>query len=379
VEILPGRDLVVRAGRHAVIQARDRVEMTSTRDSVVLKAEQNMHLLSGNGGEGATIIENRADAAPWDKVTPRQLNQGQPYGSGIVLKSREGMLGLLAPDLYIGGYNPQKKGDLGTDADCNVVVNGGPRGGITMMAAYSYLLGHEVAAVGNSAQVAGMFVSRDVTYLVNTAQFLVGQQIQVDHMTRVSIPLPKLTANGIERDKTPRSFPSTQLKVFGDLSTKGNHQITGSVRVGGGVAADTGCNPTPLANPPPVRVGNSAEKEIAESMTLMYANPLTMLERVLGYGLGKDFGQAMAGVAFPESKPGYNVDPAAWKLPETRWQYLLGHGAAWEETTVEHDILGPTQPYPGKDAYEAKTFRVVLPSGKIELKKLSEYFVNAGS
>ena len=84
-------------------------------------------------------------------------------------------------------------------------------------------------------------------------------------------------------------------------------------------------------------------------------------------------------MAFPASKRGYNVDPETWKLPETRWQYLLGHGAAWEETPVTHGILGETQPYPGKDAYEKKVFRTVQPNGQIELQKMSEYFVNASS
>jgi hypothetical protein len=110
-----------------------------------------------------------------------------------------------------------------------------------------------------------------------------------------------------------------------------------------------------------------------------YGPTVTALEKLLGYGLGTDYGQAIAGVAFPSSKRGYNVNPAKWVLPETRWQYMLGHGAAWEESIVEHDILGQTLPYPGLEAYRKKTFRTVSAEGKIENRPLSEYYINAES
>jgi hypothetical protein len=383
VEVLPGRDFVVQAGRHAVVRARDRVEFTSTRASVAIKAQQNLHLLSGNGSSGATIIENRAEVEPWHKVQLRQIGFAGAYGSGIVLKSKNGPLGLLAPDHYIGGVSDRSNSPVGTDASCDVVINAGTKGSLLGIAGYSYLLGHEVAGVGSNNNVAGVFVARDTTYLVNSNQYLVGNYVGIDRMTRTAITMPKLGVGGVQRTQVSQAFSSVSCSIYGGLGVDGDLQVARSAAVGGSVAAKDGCNSEALAgaarNAFKVDLGASAEKAIGSGVSQAYGPTVTALEKLLGYGLGTDYGQAIAGVAFPSSKRGYNVNPAKWVLPETRWQYMLGHGAAWEESIVEHDILGQTLPYPGLEAYRKKTFRTVSAEGKIENRPLSEYYINAES
>jgi len=216
--------------------------------------------------------------------------------------------------------------------------------------------------------------------LVNANQYLVGSSISVERMTQTSVPMPKLTRRGIQKTRATRSFGSVSFNVQGNAGIGGELTVTRSVASGGSVSAKDGCNSEALAGADRLafeaQVPASAAGFIANGVAIAYTQAYSAMEQILGYGMGTEAGQAMAGVAFPSSKHGYNVDPAHWKLRETRWQFLLGHGTPWEESAVPHDILGETYPYPGKDAYQQKTFRTVTPAGRIVDRALSEYFVN---
>jgi hypothetical protein len=57
----PGRTANIWGGDDVIIKAKNSVDVSATKKDVRVKAEQNMQMLSGNGGLGGTLIESRGN------------------------------------------------------------------------------------------------------------------------------------------------------------------------------------------------------------------------------------------------------------------------------------------------------------------------------
>lgn len=93
-----GKSTVVLAGDDAIVRARHAVDVTSAQRDVRVKAEKNLLLLSGNGGTGGTLLENRAVGTDQDYPT---AGGEQIVASGIVLKAPTSAAAVMAGSIYL--------------------------------------------------------------------------------------------------------------------------------------------------------------------------------------------------------------------------------------------------------------------------------------
>lgn len=66
ISIKSGRSSHVWSGQDTIIRSNKTIELSSTEESIRIKAEKNMELLGGNGGEGSVIIESRGKGQEYD-------------------------------------------------------------------------------------------------------------------------------------------------------------------------------------------------------------------------------------------------------------------------------------------------------------------------
>ncbi len=86
----PGRSLVGMAPQDVVWRAGNSMDMTASKRDVRIKAERNFHTLSGNGGEGGTLIESKGTPASGYNKDGEDAESG-----GVVLKSASAPIYLL--------------------------------------------------------------------------------------------------------------------------------------------------------------------------------------------------------------------------------------------------------------------------------------------
>lgn len=91
-------------------------ELTASSGDVRVKAEHNLLMLSGNGGYGGTLIENRALSTQTDWGT----TPDESYGSGISLKS---------PDSHVSAFGQfvQLRTGVGDVSPGNIFIDAGKR------------------------------------------------------------------------------------------------------------------------------------------------------------------------------------------------------------------------------------------------------------
>lgn len=97
VQIMPGRMLTVLSGQ-TVVRSHGSVDISSSNKDVRIKAEANLHMLSGNGGTGGMLLENKSRGS---KQSYKGKIGEEVDGRGIVLKSSEGLVALCGQDVYI--------------------------------------------------------------------------------------------------------------------------------------------------------------------------------------------------------------------------------------------------------------------------------------
>lgn len=104
VILRPGRNVTAMAPRDVILRAGNSIDATAALGDVRLKAERNMQLLSGNGGQGGTLIENRSTTVTQDY----QDKLGEEItGSGVVIKAENSRYLVYAQDIYLktmGGF-----------------------------------------------------------------------------------------------------------------------------------------------------------------------------------------------------------------------------------------------------------------------------------
>ena len=114
-------DIMIMPGARAVtlcdemfVRAKNNIELSSTDKDVRLKAEVNMQLLSGNGGKGGTLIENKSDSL---MHAFQGLYGDEIQDNGITLLTKKSDVGVLAKNVYIrSGTDPGELGSITLDA-----------------------------------------------------------------------------------------------------------------------------------------------------------------------------------------------------------------------------------------------------------------------
>lgn len=97
----PGRNVNIWGGDDVNVRANNSLDLIASNKDVRIKAERNFHSLSGNGGEGGTLIECRApDKFDFDGKCGEDV-----VGGGVFLRSEKGTIGGWGSNVYwrVGG------------------------------------------------------------------------------------------------------------------------------------------------------------------------------------------------------------------------------------------------------------------------------------
>ncbi len=100
--IKPGRNANIWAGHDVAIRAKHSWDITATEADGRLKAEKNLMLLSGNNGEGGTLIESRGFGQSYNFDTPGEQSQ---FG-GVVIRSPKAPFVVWSNAVYVRTGGP---------------------------------------------------------------------------------------------------------------------------------------------------------------------------------------------------------------------------------------------------------------------------------
>lgn len=112
IDACPGTDFTVQ-GDQFVVRTKGSIDLSSSEKDVRIKAEVNLHLLGGNAKTGGVMVESKGEGR-----SQRYKNKfGEDIdGRGIILKSANGVIGLLSKDIYLRTGGPLGDGDILLDA-----------------------------------------------------------------------------------------------------------------------------------------------------------------------------------------------------------------------------------------------------------------------
>ena len=318
IHLMPGRDLLLWAGRHLGVRAKQSAELAVTDGSVRIKAETHTQILAGNGGTGALLLESRASAAshaygPGDEAT----------AGGVHIKAADSSATILAGDVYVrtGGEN------LGGG---NITLDAGKGDGRLIF----------------SGDVADF-------YLKTAARQLFGNQGEI---TRVN----QFSASG--------NVLGATTTVNGPLFANGAALFNGSIAVvGGHIAteqAKSASNFVGSLEGQSLRQARVAISTIQTSAT----STLPLSGRgdyrslfATGYyaagNAGDDATIADIGFSWRSSE---ETGTAKFVLYESRWQQIARQTSqtlgVWAETPVRYRQT-ETYPLPGREAFAGTVFR----------------------
>jgi hypothetical protein len=354
-QFLAGRDIVQWAPRNHITRARDRVEIASTQDNVAIKAHKNFNTVSGIGGLGATILENRAAGDNLTTVTADDLQKGEAVGSGVVVKARDAGISLLANFLYAAGHattGQAKQGVNRSVVGCDILLDSGAR--TTLLTGSDGAVRYKNSlAMSMIDSVTGMYLSNGQMVTTSPGTHVINSPFVHFDKGTGRVETPELTRSGIRNLKVAVPTAPPQVQIEGALFTRAGVFTEGSILSEAGITANGGCNPLPLVGRDRVTLNliDSQPQRVKEAIDV--ANQVTQaaLETTLSRGISTEYGQQITDFAFPNSKSIYQA--AKFQLVAPRWQTILDSNVVWEEKPVAHSIVkGGSFPYPGRDAFE---------------------------
>jgi len=358
VWLRPGRSLTTWAGDDIVMRAGSSVDVSAANGDVRLKADVNMHMLSGNSGLGSTLIENKAAPVP---PVYEGLQGEDVIDSGITLKSTLASVSVhsetsLALTTGIGGPIVIDAGK-GTGLICMVgsAVSRWVKGMFTDIAGVTPA---EVAAgTGTIAEAATSIFSQGLTYFGSKALFMTDSPV---------VNLASVDGNCILR--VDGAVMSRAAAVDTALIVGGMILNNGGLLTSGFVWGNSHLGPTPFTSHYALAVkpivipprADAAEALIATNKPIILSKgaTLTAAYNTLAYtpsvGLYAPDRQFMCFSFRSEAQYGAQYIPTTggFKLPEEWWQHgtptstLCGVKKPWIEPVVVANGL-PTMPCPG--------------------------------
>lgn len=321
VWIQSGRNIINYAGDDAIIKARNSIDITATDHDVRLKSEQNLELLSGNGGVGRLLLECKAEGNANDVVGKQgeDVDQG-----GIIMKAANTDIISWGNNIYLRtGGGDVLGGQITLDAD---------RGG---------------AGIVMAADTISQFVDNAVNILMPadspTAAYQFNQQacyLPVSVVMGGGLVIEQngiLCYGNISGIQCSVSSDQNDGGQLGDLSGKTpESQIARSENIDALAAAQSGID----------MLTKQAKTAVSDATKFLYADKRPGNDKVIentGYSPRNDD----------------QLNTADFLLPFTYWQQLQvatgDAGEAWTENTISYQGL-EMMPHPGKKQWsEQKT------------------------
>lgn len=321
IYLRPGQSIVMLSGDDIIQRAYNSIDITSSAADVRVKAEHNVQVIAGNGGDsnngnGCLLLENRSSNVVHDY--PQEGGEAIE-GSGIILKAAHSEVVALAKDVYLRtGGGDIDAGDITIDADAG-------RRNI-----------HTVSS--------------------NFYRF-------VSNLTRDSYGFPTVYAsNTATRDET---LLGTRLRVDGQLWADGDGAFNGDVRAVDGEFWSKEGKPVQTIPDRPLWTQRMAEigTDVVEASTLQqrkYASVFSNGYYSSGHVGNSSTQKKISGSLRTEEQYG----TANFRMTQSAWQAInesVGAGTAWQETDVQYqgDSSNAQQPWPGRSKWTGDTFLVM--------------------
>jgi len=327
VDVCPGTDFTVLADQ-IVLRARGSVDVSSSDRDVRIKAERNMQLLAGNGGQGGVLVESKGEGTVQDFAD----RYGEDVVSnGVTLRAARSAVAAYGGDVYL------RTGGAGL-ADGDVVVD---------------------AAKGRRrVQLCGKEVNAYTTGSVNFVFGPAAGSAEVDRVyhfgEKTMVADVKLMLGGRLVGYHGGGGPAGVVVDGGVYATQ-------AVATAGAVASRDGRAPgrVPSGFADTVRAACAAAQRSHEEARLAAAERYRHTVADAFYAAGRPGDDGLVAVAQfsfrdpPGSVTQYRSD--GFLLPESRWQqyvrFGMGHGGVpWVERPVVYQGR-PTYPWPGKQKW----------------------------
>lgn len=112
VDIIAGTEVTVH-GRQVIIKGEQSVDVSAATENVHIKAEKHLMMLAGNGGTGALMLESKGEGTIYEY---ENLIGEDVVSSGILLRTSNSTIGVLAQDIYMHTGGPLGTGNIVMDA-----------------------------------------------------------------------------------------------------------------------------------------------------------------------------------------------------------------------------------------------------------------------
>lgn len=378
----PGRDMVEWVPRNKITKARGRIELASSNDSVSIKAEKNLAMLSGNGGTGSTVIENRAQNSNLSGIPVEALQQGASIGSGVHVRSHNAGVSILGDYLYAGGRARGSESTAGAaPSQCNILLEAGT-GAAALKGFSAAVIGTGSASVAIEGTISGVYVApSQIAVIAPNAITQTAPFVAVQGGGGETISKQYVSDDGVQARDVRIPSTSPVFAASGQIVAGGGVSVRGSIQVTEGIVAN-GLIGQPVGTPVKVTVPTTDVRNAPAAAATAVGNLLSYMTAAVG--VQTERGQAILDFSYPASDSvGYRAKN--FTVIQTKWQDKLSSNNSWVEREVTHSILeNSTLPYPGREAYEDEAGRirgVVVEDGTAREVRtsLNSYKINTNS
>ena len=387
IKIQPGRNLVSIVPGNELKKVGQSYELAVNGGSIALKAEGNLHMISGTGGQGSTLIENRAAVNNIKSTSEKQLKAGASRGGGIFLKSASAGVNVAANAFTVAGHPSLKSTSITNDkgydrqaAACLISLDAG-RQDISMMGSTGSMLFSTAGVFADLNSATGLYVAEGATTLIANSRVSMNTPSVQIAPGKGDVVRSVLSRGGVKSEKrlnVPTS-DNIRVEVQGSIGTKGIIESQAGMQTQGAVVSNLGANTDPLPKTRQVKVELQAVKDNLTVRRRHEQSLDNILTSIVEQGLASDKAHSYSAFCFPESKsPVYNVDPSKTYFTQLPWQRMLqDSGGTWKENSIPSAILGDSYPYPGTQAFEdsAKVYRKYI-EGEISETGFEGYVIN---
>jgi hypothetical protein len=386
IKLQPGRNLVSVVPGNEIKKVGNSYELSTNGSGITLKSEGNLHMVSGNGGSGSTLLENLASNNNIKDSTEKQLKAGAPRGGGIFLKAPSTGVNVASSAFTVAGHPDvtesgaaNAKGYDRQHSQCMISLDAG-RDNISILADTGSMLFNSAGVFGHQSSTTGVYVEGGVvTSIADSRISFTAPKVQLAP-GKGPITRSTLTKEGVKRStRLPVYSDEVQLEVLGGIRSSRLIECKQGIQTEGSVVSNKGANPTELPRARYVTVSMDSAQDNQQTMLQHETSLDKLLKRLVNEGLASEKAYTYSSFTYPESKsPVYNVDTEQSYFSQMPWQKMLDkNGGAWKENYVSSVILGETYPYPGAQAFEegSKVYRTVE-SGKVVQKSFDKYVTN---
>jgi len=384
----PGRNLLSIVPGNEIKKIGRSYEVSANGAGITFKSEGNLHMLSGNGGLGSTILENKATVNNLNEASQSLLESGFARGGGIILKSPSAPVAVMSNRFAVLGHSSEPgENDKGTERrynPCEISLDAGPAA-ISMMGAIGSMLFDQQAVIGHSTSVNGIYIDAQTVMNISSGKVQLTAPIIAVEKGDGTVLRSELSSQGVRRARRislPSLPPTMQLNAR--IQCAGVIEAKGDISTEGRFNANQGADAAPRSRSMYLTVSVDTP-QTSRTKAMVKANADTIndiLKSLVSNSIATDKAHTYASFCYPSSDSTiYNVDPAQMYLTEMPWQRLLrNNGNKWLENPVYNGILEDTYPYPGKQVFEeeSKILKVLNEAGDgVEGKSFKDYITNA--